>query len=176
MKIQTAHFGERDIEESDLISFSEGFPGLPNKHQFALLPEELEPPVFFFLQSTEDADLAFTVSLAQKFGITYDDTLLSDAEMQTLGLQEFSKAIVLLLISENHDHPHRRQFDPKFIPHINNPLVVNPFSQKGIYKALHGVHCTATISAISESDGDAEAAKENYLRFLSMMQAGIKSP
>jgi len=176
MKIHTAHFGERDIEASDIISFPKGLPGLPNKHQFALLPEDLDPPVFLFLQSTEDADLAFTVSMAQKFGITYDDTLLTDTEMQTLGLKAFSDAIVLLLISENHDHPHRRQFDPKFIPHISNPIIVNPLTRKGLYKELRGVHCSATISALAETDDDAEVAKENYMRFLAMMQAGIKAP
>ena len=176
MKIQTAHFGERGIDESSVITVLNGFPGFDGKERFALLPEEVDPPVFYFLQSIDDKDLAFTIAFSQKFGISYDDTLLSSSEMQLLGINDFSDAIVMLLISENSDHPHRRQFDPKFIPHITNPLIVNPASGKALYKVLPGVQCSAVISAVKEENGASEQAKEGYLRFLAMMQAGIKKP
>ena len=176
MKIQTVHFGERDIDEGSVITLIGGLPGFSEKNRFALLPEELDPPVFYFLQSIDDPDLAFTVSFSQKFGISYSDTLLSVSEMQALGLNHFSDAIVLLLISENRDHPHRRQFDPKFIPHITNPLIVNPAERKALYKALPGVQCTAVVSALSGENSDPEKSREDYLRFLAMMQAGIKLP
>lgn len=176
MKIQTAHFGEREIDESSVITVIDGLPGFSEKTRFALLPEELDPPVFYFLQSIDDQDLAFTVAFSQKFGISYDNTLLTGSEMQVLGLNDFSDAIVLLLISENSDHPHRRQFDPKFIPHITNPLVVNPASGKALYKALRGVQCSAVVSVMPEENGNPEKAREGYMRFLAMMQAGIKKP
>ncbi|MFH1980619.1 MAG: flagellar assembly protein FliW [Pseudomonadota bacterium] len=158
-----------------MITFIDGLPGFDNHGRYALLPEENEVPVFYFLQSIDDPDIAFTVSFAQKFGISYDDTLLSASEMRALGLGEFSEAITLLFISENRDHPHRRQFDPKFIPHITHPVVVNPKTRKGLYKELPGVQCSATVSAVSEKDGDPEKAREDYLRFLAMMQVGIKA-
>lgn len=176
MKIQTAHFGEKEIDDSSLITLIDGFPDFSETNRFALLPEEIDPPVFYFLQSIDDKDVAFTVAFSNKFGISYDDTLLSVSEMQLLGLKDFSDAIVLLLISENSDHPHRRQFDPKFIPHINNPLIVNPVSGKALYKALRGVQCSAVISAMTDEIGDPEQVREGYLRFLAMMQAGIKRP
>lgn len=176
MKIQTAHFGERDVEESDIIYFPEGFPGFENKKRFALMPEDLEPPVFFFLQSVDDPTLAFTVSFAQKFGIAYDDSLLTSDDLSILELDGFSDAVILLLISENRDHPHRRRFDPKFIPHISNPMVVNPGKRKGVYKELPGVRCSATVTPVNEPGGDAEKSREDYLRFLAMMQAGVKAP
>lgn len=176
MKIQTAHFGERDIDDSSVITLIDGLPDFSATSRFALLPEELDPPVFYFLQSIDDKDVAFTVAFSNKFGISYDDTLLSASEMHSLGLNDFSDAIVLLLISENSDNPHRRQFDPKFIPHITNPLIVNPVSGKALYKALPGVQCSAVISAMTDESGNPEQAQDGYLRFLAMMQAGIKKP
>ena len=173
MKIQTAHFGERDIDESTVITFNGGLPGFDQKTRFALLPEEVDPPVFYFLQSIEDPDLAFTVSFSEKFGITFDESVLTTDEMASLGLAKYDDAVVILLISENREHPHRRQFDPKFVPHISHPLVINPQTRKGIYKALNGVRCSATVSATAEPGDDGQGAREDYLRFLAMMQAGI---
>ena len=59
MILNTTRFGELEIDESDIIAFSQGIPGFEANNNYVLL--ELEETPFAYLQSTDDEDLAFVV-------------------------------------------------------------------------------------------------------------------
>jgi flagellar assembly factor FliW len=173
MKIQTTHFGEREIDAEKIITFPDGLIDFDDCTRYCLFPEDSETPVFYFLQSVDDPAVAFTVSFATQFGISFDDSILTDAESGRIGLDDFDEAVVMLMISENQEGPQRREFDPRMVPHITSPLVVNARTRKGLQKALKTIRCSASISAAPEGQPAEPAAFEVYKRFLAMMQAAV---
>ena len=178
MKIQTTYFGEQAIDEAKILTFGEGLPGHESRTRFALLPEQSETPVFYFLQSVDDPDLAFTVGFATQFGISFDDTLLTADEAARLAVEGTQEVVVMLLISENRESLHRRVFDPKFVPLITSPLIVNPKTRNGLYKQLRGIRCSARVTAdntAAVAPVDPLAESDDYMRFLAVMQAGVRA-
>lgn len=65
MKFETVYFGEIEIPEKQVIRFEQGLPGFEENKAFVLLNNyDTEDPVpFMWLQSTEDPNLAFVVSI-----------------------------------------------------------------------------------------------------------------
>ena len=59
MKIQTTRFGEIDIDESKIITFTEPILGFPDSKKFVLLDNAKS--LFKWLQSTENKELAFVM-------------------------------------------------------------------------------------------------------------------
>ncbi|WP_371372081.1 flagellar assembly protein FliW [Sporomusa aerivorans] len=60
MLIQSARFGELDIDDSDIIHFTHALPGFPDEKTFAFLPLQPDSP-FAFLQSTVEPNLTFVI-------------------------------------------------------------------------------------------------------------------
>ncbi len=105
MQLSTKHFGELEIEESKIIGFPVGLPGFPQCRNFILLnsngevldgktersgksAEDLYSDSFYWLQSTEDGDLAFVLldiySVKADYNPEfYDDPVTELGESQT---------------------------------------------------------------------------------------------
>lgn len=62
MKLETAHFGVIEIDENDFIDFPEGIPGFENSKKFALIGNNSNESVFFWLQSIDTPELCFVVT------------------------------------------------------------------------------------------------------------------
>ena len=60
MQIQTSRFGAIDVDETRLITVVGGLLGFPHATQFAMI-QTGEENYFFWLQSVDDANLAFVV-------------------------------------------------------------------------------------------------------------------
>ena len=60
MKVKTTRFGELELDESRIISFTEGILGFPNYKKFVLLDRDNNSP-FVWLQSVETEELAFVL-------------------------------------------------------------------------------------------------------------------
>lgn len=86
MKINTAQFGELEISDTNIITFSKGIPGFEDYQKYVLLPadEKGESP-FFFLQSIEHAEISFflldTFSFFKEYDIKLDDEILEKLEI-----------------------------------------------------------------------------------------------
>lgn len=65
MQINTSNFGEIEFDDKDKIVFNEGLLGFEDKKEFLLLNNyDTEDPVpFMWLQSVEDPELTFVVSI-----------------------------------------------------------------------------------------------------------------
>jgi flagellar assembly factor FliW len=60
MEIQSTRFGRLDIDDERVMTFPHGLLGFPDHARFALI-QTSDENYFFWLQSVDDADLAFVV-------------------------------------------------------------------------------------------------------------------
>ena len=82
LKISTSRFGELEVDEQSIVSVIGGVLGFPKESKFVLL--EYNPP-FSWLQSIENADLAFVVVNAAEFGEEYQISLpVGDPDLDML--------------------------------------------------------------------------------------------
>lgn len=98
MVINTTRFGQVEVEEQRLIHFPKGLLGFSRYTRFALmLPEENS--YFYWLQSTEAADLAFVVTDPRLFVPTYRVPLDSE-QIQSLGIESEEDAEVFIIVNK----------------------------------------------------------------------------
>ncbi len=114
MLIQTTRFGPVDIDESRTLEFPGGLLGFSSYKKFALLQPD-ENGVFFWLQSTESADLAFVVTDPALWLPDFQANIRKE-QMDELGLREIADAQVLVIVNKR---------DQSLTANLQGPLVVN---------------------------------------------------
>lgn len=83
-KMQTKHFGEITYDPACVIIFPEGIPGFPESSRYLLMSENEDEDMFFWLQSIDEGDVAFTLMDVYKVLPDYDPQVEED-EMLQLG-------------------------------------------------------------------------------------------
>lgn len=89
MQIQTSRFGAIDVDETRLITMVGGLLGFPSASRFALI-QTGEENYFFWLQSVDDANLAFVVCDPSAFlpDYTIDQVPIREETRQLLEIEE----------------------------------------------------------------------------------------
>lgn len=101
MVLNTNHLGEIHYTEQDIIAFEDGIPGFESNKKFIFLPSGDDAFPFHYLQSIEEADLAFIVTDPFLFEPTYDFEI-SDADAKKLGvegLDDLSHVMILSVVN-----------------------------------------------------------------------------
>ena len=114
MLIQTTRFGPVEIDESRTLEFPAGLLGFSNYKKFALLQPD-DNGVFFWLQSTESADLAFVVTDPALWLPDYQANIRKE-QMEELGLRDIADAQVLVIVNKR---------EQSLTATLQGPLVVN---------------------------------------------------
>lgn len=123
MKIHSTRFGELNLADEQLLRFPQGLPGFPQEDRFALLPQGEESP-FFFLQSAQDADLAFL--LVDPFAFFRDYQFnLDDSLVQELSVSAAQPPLALCIVTV----PAGRLQD--MTANLGAPLVINQQARLG---------------------------------------------
>ncbi|WP_068620589.1 flagellar assembly protein FliW [Paenibacillus tuaregi] len=125
MLIQTASWGELEIETTQIYHFPKGVPGFEEETEFALIP--LEEDMFAYLQSTKEQELAFL--LADPFNY-YPDYEFELPEADKDELQIESKVLVRCIVSLK-DKVERSTLN------LLAPIILNPDKQLGKQVILH---------------------------------------
>ncbi len=60
LKVQTSRFGEIEVQADKIITMTAPFLGFPDSNRFIMRPHSDQSP-FMWMQSLDDADLAFVV-------------------------------------------------------------------------------------------------------------------
>ena len=82
-KLTTFHFGEIEYDEQKIIHFPDGIPGFPDDKRFLFMSEQEDEDTFFWLQSVDNGDVAFT--LMNVYGILPNyDPQCDEEEMKEL--------------------------------------------------------------------------------------------
>ena len=97
MNIQTAYFGELEINQSNILNFQFGLPGFEDEKDFIVLPLE-ENSVFQVLQSVQTAALAFIIT--NPYDITADYSFdLEEATTHALEIKDEKEVAVFAIVS-----------------------------------------------------------------------------
>lgn len=119
MKINTARFGEIEIDDAGIIDFPLGLPGFQNLKRFFLL--DYRDPIRW-LHSVDDPDIAFIVT--EPFNIFPDYTFMLDDETAEFLKAEDPKDVavfIVLVVAEN-----------ILNANLKAPLIVNLKNLKGV--------------------------------------------
>lgn len=125
MQIQTTRFGMVDVDESRLLEFPAGLLGFSSYRTFALLQPD-DNGVFFWLQSTESADLAFVVTDPALWIPDYQANIRKE-QMEELGLDGTGDAQVLVIVNKR---------DQSLTANLQGPLVVNSANRRALQLVL----------------------------------------
>ena len=116
-KLTTRHFGEIEYDPSRIIKFPQGLPGFPECLNFLLMSENDDEDTYFWLQSVDDGDVAFTLMNVYKVLPDYDPRVEQD-EIEELGeVEEDSLEIYNIVVI------------PEYVRHmrvnLRAPIVIN---------------------------------------------------
>lgn len=101
MLIDTRRFGQIEIDEQRIIRFVDGIPGFPEQRRFALI-QPAPDAVFFWLQSLDDAGLAFVVCDPLAFFPDYQAPIRAD-DVAALELHDLADCQVLVIVNRVED-------------------------------------------------------------------------
>lgn len=95
-KIQS-RFGEIEYDPANLLHFPAGMIGFPTLHDFVVMPNQKEGPLFW-IQSTEDPDIAFVLTDPSNFFLNYR-VIPDDSECNLLQISQEDPCYVLSVVS-----------------------------------------------------------------------------
>ncbi len=102
-KLQTARFGEIEIDNSLIFNFVSPIIGYTEHKKFALVDYRSDSP-FKWLQSMEDKDLSFPITHCKYFNINYEFEL-SDEDAQTLDIEKAEDILALNIVTIPETNP-----------------------------------------------------------------------
>ena len=94
MKLKGTRFGEIEFSKTDVIEFAEGMIGFQQLKKYVVVNTKEGSP-YRWLQSVEDATLAFLVSVPEFFVTEYAPEI-TDAEAKSLGLEVDTAHLILV--------------------------------------------------------------------------------
>jgi len=160
MQIETVRFGSVEVDESKLISFGDGIPGLEEYREFALLQFEESYPIIW-LQSVDEGGIClpvldtFTVLTGYVFDI--DDQDVKDLELK--GPEQLHVVSVLVIPDDIQG----------MTANLAAPIIINTVSGKAKQILLTGSDYNVRVPVFVEickvinregGDGDAGTVEE----------------
>jgi flagellar assembly factor FliW len=97
MEIQTKYHGTIEIDEKNVVKFSNGIPGFPDEDRFVVLSLE-EDETFFILQSVRTATLGFVIVNPFQYFPDYDFTL-EDQVVDLLDIKSPDNVLVYSILT-----------------------------------------------------------------------------
>ncbi|MEX0652920.1 MAG: flagellar assembly protein FliW [Phycisphaeraceae bacterium] len=114
MRIETSRFGNVDVDEARTIRFPKGLLGFPSFTEYVLL-EAGDESYFWWLQSTQSADLAFVVTDPSMFVPTYK-VPVREPQLAELGAASPDEVQVFVIVNKR---------DNMLTGNLQGPLVVS---------------------------------------------------
>lgn len=126
MKINTKHFGEIEVEDQKVIDFAGGIPGFPNSKKYVMLSKKDNGQLFCWLQSVEEADTAFAVTVPYVFYPDYTPNV-PDEDLAKIGVdgEEAMKDLSVFSIMVIPDNAKDATIN------LKAPVVINQATNKG---------------------------------------------
>ena len=121
MNIQTAYFGEVEIETTNILNFQFGLPGFVNEKEFILLPLE-ENSIFQVLQSVKTAALAFIITNPYDIATSYSFDL-EEATIHGLEIKDEKEVATFTIVS-------LKETIAKSTVNLKAPIVLNTTNKK----------------------------------------------
>ncbi len=142
-KISTTRFGDIEVAEDRIISFTKPILGFEGSRHFVLLDHAPDSP-FKWLQSIDDAELAFVVTHPKLFGMEFEFTLSDDAVVE-MEIENGEDVLVLTIVNIPQDDP------TKMTANLLGPLVINQHSLIGMQIVLNESSYSTKVRLITET-------------------------
>ena len=124
MNLNTTKFGEIQIDESLIFDFVEPVIGYDNLRKYVLV-EHSENSAFRWLQSVENADLAFPVTSPASFDIDYQFEIPTD-KAEKIGLSSVETLISLNIVTIPAGNPRKATIN------LLAPIIINAATKQGM--------------------------------------------
>lgn len=145
MQIKSPMFGSADIAEDKIIEFPMGLPGFEDLRRWTLVHEEGHEPDVFLLQSVDDAQVGFSITMPALLGVNLEFTL-NDDEVAMLKLASPADAVVAVIVRKDDVDgagPASTGLRANFVA----PLVINVGERIGMQKVINRLGCEITLRA-----------------------------
>ena len=130
MKLNTARFGEIEIEENRIFNFVMPIIGFDMLHKFIILDPKKDT-LFKWLQSVEDPALAFPIISVSALNLDYTIDL-PDNIVETLDIKNVESLLVMNITSIPQDNPKGTTIN------LLAPLIFNLDNQNAAQVVLSG--------------------------------------
>ncbi|MFH1747502.1 MAG: flagellar assembly protein FliW [Planctomycetota bacterium] len=148
MLIETQRFGPLEVNEERIIDFYDGLLGFHEQRRYALIQTSPDP-VFFWLQSVDDPQLAFVVCDPLAFIPDYQVPIRA-GDVASLRLSDLTDCQVLVIVNKVAD---------KLTANLLGPLVIGARSLLGKqlvladkrYSTRHPLITTDVTPAVSRT-------------------------
>jgi len=140
MRIDTKAFGLIEIEDKQKVKFPEGLYGFEDFKDYCLLDAEHQP--FYWLQSTEDKEIAFVLINPFLFRPDYELNI-SNEEILEIGIQGPEKAMIFTIVTIPPD-------GSPMTANLQGPLVINRDNMTGKQAVLSDVRWKTRHDIIAE--------------------------
>ncbi len=122
MKKILTRFGEIEYDPTNTIHFPAGILGFPTLHDFIVMPNKKEGPLFW-IQSIDDTDIAFVLTDPSNFFLSYN-VVPDEAEKNMLQMEEGDECFVLTVVTVPPDQ--------KITINLTAPILFSPKSNRAI--------------------------------------------
>ncbi len=126
MKKIMTRFGEVEYEPTSVIHFPEGLIGLDHLHDFIVMPNKKQGPLFW-IQSVDDPDFAFVVTDPTNFFLDYH-VKAAENERQKLEITPEDEYFVLSFVSISSEK--------EITLNLAGPILYSPKTNKAIQGIL----------------------------------------
>lgn len=120
MLVQTSRFGPVEIDDSRVIVFPKGLLGFPRHKQYVLIQPNADS-CFYWLQSTDQPELAFVVTDPSLWISTYRVPIKRE-QMEELGIRSIEEAQVFVIVNKRGN---------MLTGNLQGPLVIHLQSKTG---------------------------------------------
>lgn len=97
MKTITTRFGQIEYDPENTLHFPAGMVGFPQLRDFIVMPNKKQGPLFW-IQSTDDADIAFVLTDPSNFFLDYG-VIPDETERQLLRITEEDEVFILAVVT-----------------------------------------------------------------------------
>jgi flagellar assembly factor FliW len=125
MIIETTRFGPVAVDAKRLLHFADGLVGFPGRQQYALISTGPQSS-FYWLQSVDDANLAFVVTDPRLFVPDYDLPLRPE-DGQRVGAAPEDLLQLFVVVNK---------VDEVLTGNLQGPIVVNPVNLHAVQLVL----------------------------------------
>ncbi len=128
IKISTTRFGEIEVDEKLIVSFSEPILGFENENRFIILDHSEDSP-FKWFQSVDSPGLAFVITNPKLFGIDYEFSL-SEEVAKKLSLTSADDALVVTIVNIPQNNP------GLMTANLLGPIIINEKNKMAVQHVL----------------------------------------
>ncbi|MBM9603005.1 flagellar assembly protein FliW [Desulfopila inferna] len=148
-KIQT-RFGKVEYDPNKLLHFPAGLIGFPNLHNFIVMPNKKEGPLFW-IQSVDDPDIAFVLTDPTNFFLDYS-VIPEESEKNHLQIGSADECYVVTVVTVPPDHT--------ITLNLAAPILFSPKNNRAIQVILENTEYKTKTPLPSLDKKEAREARE----------------